>query len=155
MSFEGLTVVVTGAASGIGAAATHLLQSQGARVVALDLAWTDKRSTDDRVVTTALDVTDEHAVKTCFEDIGRRFGPIHGLATCAGIVNSTDFQSLDAATFRRVYDVNVVGTFCCIREAALRMGQGSRIVTVSSVAGIRGGGLFGTAAYAPVRRATR
>jgi NAD(P)-dependent dehydrogenase (short-subunit alcohol dehydrogenase family) len=148
VTFEGLTVVVTGAASGIGAAVAHLLESQGARVVALDLAWADKRSTDGRVVTTALDVTDEQAVKACFEEIGGRFGPIHGLATCAGIVNSTDFQSLDAATFRGVYDVNVVGTFCCIREAALRMGQGSRIVTVSSVAGIRGGGLFGTAAYA-------
>ena len=148
MTFEGLTVVVTGAASGIGAAVAHLLQSQGARVVALDLAWPDKRSTDGRIVATALDVTDEHAVKMCFEEIGGRFGTIHGLATCAGIVNSTDFQSLDAATFRRVYDVNVVGTFCCMREAALRMVQGSRIVTVSSVAGIRGGGLFGTAAYA-------
>jgi 3-oxoacyl-[acyl-carrier protein] reductase len=141
MSFEGLTVVVTGAASGIGAAVTHLLQSQGARVVALDLAWTDK--VNDGGSSRPLDVTYEHAVKTCFEDIGGRFGPIHGLATCAGIVNSTDFQSLDAATFRRVYDVNVVGTFCCMREAALRMGQGARIVTVSSVAGIRGGGLFG------------
>ncbi len=148
MKFEGLTVVVTGAASGIGAAVAHLLESQGARIVVLDLTWPDKRPTDGQRVATVLDVTDEHAVKTCFDEIGVRFGPIHGLATCAGIVNSTDFQSLDAATFRRVYDVNVVGTFCCIREAALRMGQGSRIVTVSSVAGIRGGGLFGTAAYA-------
>src|SRR6478609_9135310 len=116
MTFEGLTVVVTGAASGIGAAVAHLLQSQGARVVALDLAWPDKRSTDGRMVATPLDVTDEHAVKTCFEEIGGRFGTIHGLATCAGIVNTTDFQSLDAATFRRVYDVNVIGTFCCMRE---------------------------------------
>jgi NAD(P)-dependent dehydrogenase (short-subunit alcohol dehydrogenase family) len=148
MKFEGLTVVVTGAASGIGAAVAHLLQSEGARVVALDLTWPDKQSTDGRNIATALDVTDEHAVKACFEEIGGRFGPIHGLATCAGIVNSTDFLSLDAATFRRVYDVNVVGTFCCMREAALRMGHGSHIVTVSSVAGIRGGGLFGTAAYA-------
>ena len=133
MKFEGLTVVVTGAASGIGAAVAHLLESQGARIVVLDLTWPDKRPTDGQRVATVLDVTDEHAVKTCFDEIGVRFGPIHGLATCAGIVNSTDFQSLDAATFRRVYDVNVVGTFCCIREAALRMGQGSRIVTVSSV----------------------
>ena len=92
MTFEGLTVVVTGAASGIGAAVAQLLQSQGARVVALDLAWPDKRSTDGRMVATPLDVTDEHAVKTCFEEIGGRFGTIHGLATCAGIVNTTAEQ---------------------------------------------------------------
>ncbi len=59
MTFEGLTVVVTGAASGIGSAVTHLLQSQGARVVALDLAWTDTPATEGRIVTTTLDVTDE------------------------------------------------------------------------------------------------
>ena len=43
---------------------------------------------------------------------------------------------------------NVIGTFVCIREAARRMLPGSRICTVASVAGIRGGGLSGTAAYA-------
>jgi NAD(P)-dependent dehydrogenase (short-subunit alcohol dehydrogenase family) len=71
-----------------------------------------------------------------------------GLATCAGIVDAHDFFELSAATFRRVYDVNVCGTFSCIKAAARRMSPGARIVTVSSIAGVRGGGLFGTAAYA-------
>ena len=152
MSFEGRTVVVTGAASGIGAATAHLLASRGARVAKLDRAWpravTDSERGDDRLFAISVDVTDEQSVTRCFEEIGGRWGPIHGLATCAGIVDASEFLALDAATFRKVYDVNVVGTFCCMREAAARMQQGGRIVTVSSVAGIRGGGLFGTAAYA-------
>ena len=118
----------------------------------LDRAWpqavTDSERGDDREFALSVDVTDEQSVTRCFEEIGGRWGPIHGLATCAGIVDASEFLALDAATFRKVYDVNVVGTFCCMREAAVRMQQGGRIVTVSSVAGIRGGGLFGTAAYA-------
>ena len=57
-------------------------------------------------------------------------------------------MDLTVATFRAVNEVNVIGTFVCIREAALRMQPGARICTVASVAGIRGGGLSGTAAYA-------
>jgi NAD(P)-dependent dehydrogenase (short-subunit alcohol dehydrogenase family) len=59
-----------------------------------------------------------------------------------------DFNALNAATFRKVYEVNVIGTFLCIKAAAAKMREGGRIVTVSSIGGIRGGGLFGTAAYA-------
>jgi NAD(P)-dependent dehydrogenase (short-subunit alcohol dehydrogenase family) len=95
-----------------------------------------------------LDVTREVGVEQTFQEIVGHFGRIDGLATCAGITNTDDFGALDAATFRRVYEVNVIGTFLCIKAAAAKMRQGSRIVTVSSIGGIRGGGLFGTAAYA-------
>ena len=109
----------------------------------------DSQRGDDREFAVSVDVTDEQSIARCFEEeIAARWKSIHGLATCAGIVDASEFLALDAATFRKVYDVNVVGTFCCMREAAARMQQGGRIVTVSSVAGIRGGGLFGTAAYA-------
>jgi NAD(P)-dependent dehydrogenase (short-subunit alcohol dehydrogenase family) len=57
-------------------------------------------------------------------------------------------MDVPVATFRRLYDVNVIGTFLSIREAAKHMPAGSRICTVASVAGLRGGGLAGTAAYA-------
>jgi NAD(P)-dependent dehydrogenase (short-subunit alcohol dehydrogenase family) len=73
---------------------------------------------------------------------------VAALATCAGIVDMTPFMELRADTFRRVHDVNVVGTFLAIREAARRMTAGGRICTVASVAGLRGGGIAGTAAYA-------
>ena len=75
-------------------------------------------------------------------------GRLDVLATPAGIADTTPFMDLDAATFLRVYQVNTIGTFLCIREAAKHMLRGARICTVASVAGKRGGGLSGTAAYA-------
>jgi len=56
-------------------------------------------------------------------------------------------MDLTVDAFRRVNDINVIGTFLCIREAAKRMRSGGRICTVASVAGKRGGGLS-VAAYA-------
>ena len=68
--------------------------------------------------------------------------------TAAGIADMKPFMEIDVATWRRVHDVNVIGTYLLIREAAKRMQPGGRICTVASVAGKRGGGLSGTAAYA-------
>jgi NAD(P)-dependent dehydrogenase (short-subunit alcohol dehydrogenase family) len=146
-SLAGRGIVVTGAASGIGAACVQLLQARGARVAELDLAWPPADRSEHRLLL-ACDVASEDAVARAFADAHARLGAIDGLATCAGIVDAQEFFELSAATFRRVYDVNVCGTFSCIKAAAAHMGPGSRIVTVASIAGMRGGGLFGTAAYA-------
>jgi NAD(P)-dependent dehydrogenase (short-subunit alcohol dehydrogenase family) len=146
---KGRVVVVTGAAGGIGAATSELLADAGARVARLDMKWPANTPQDSAEgLVRVLDVVDEAAVARTFLEIANHFGRVDGLATCAGITNTSDFSALDAATFRKVYDVNVVGTFLCVKAAAAQMREGSRIVTVSSVGGIRGGGLFGTAAYA-------
>lgn len=75
-------------------------------------------------------------------------GGIDGLATCAGVIDTTPTLDATVASFRRLHDVNVVGTFLCVREAVRRMSPGARIVTVASIAGLRGGGLAGNGAYA-------
>jgi NAD(P)-dependent dehydrogenase (short-subunit alcohol dehydrogenase family) len=142
--------VVTGAASGIGAATARLLARDGFRVACLDIDG----AAAERVAQglggghkgIAVDVTREDQVAAAFAALGD--GPIAALATCAGIVDMTPFMEVGAYTIRRVYDVNVVGTFLAIREAARRMPPGGRICTVASVAGLRGGGIAGTAAYA-------
>jgi NAD(P)-dependent dehydrogenase (short-subunit alcohol dehydrogenase family) len=146
---------VTGAGSGIGAATARLLARDGYRVACLDRDEAAARRIVDELggaaaghLMQAVDVADEAAVSRVFTDIAAAFGRLDGLATCAGIADTTPFLDLSAETFRRVYDVNVVGTFLCIREAALRMTRGGRICTISSVAGLRGGGVLGTAAYA-------
>ncbi len=83
-----------------------------------------------------------------FATVASAFGDLGALAACAGISDSTPFLELTAAVFERIYRINTVGTFLAMREAAKLMPSGGRICTVSSVAGLRGGGVFGTAAYA-------
>jgi NAD(P)-dependent dehydrogenase (short-subunit alcohol dehydrogenase family) len=145
------TVIVSGGASGIGRALCAVLARDGWRV-----ALGDRDVAGAAAVAVAcgglgfgLDVGDEGSVAGFFESAVEALGGrLDALATPAGVVDTTPFLELSAATFRRVYDVNVVGTFLCIREAVKYMRPGARICTVSSVAGKRGGGLTGTAAYA-------
>ena len=149
-TLEGRVIAVTGAGSGIGAATVGVLAKAGARIAALDVKWpagTSLAASPDRLDLT-LDVTDEAATEQAFARITAHFGRLDGLATCAGIVDTTAFLDLDAARFRRVTDVNVLGTFLCLKAAGARMQAGGRMVTIASIAGLRGGGLFGTAAYA-------
>ncbi len=145
--------VVTGAASGIGAATLALLIERGWRVAALDIDGARLQAVVQTHASTAatahvVDVTDEARVVAAFTAIAAASGPIGALVTSAGVADMTPFMELSVETFRRVHDVNVVGTWLCMREAALRMRGGARICTVASVAGLRGGGLSGTAAYA-------
>jgi NAD(P)-dependent dehydrogenase (short-subunit alcohol dehydrogenase family) len=145
------TAIVTGGASGIGKTVCELLARDGYRVAVVDRDELGARGVADAIggFAYALDVTDERAVATTFERAVAAFGGrLDVLATPAGIADTTPFMDLDAATFLRVYQINTIGTFLCIREAAKHMVRGARICTVASVAGKRGGGLSGTAAYA-------
>jgi NAD(P)-dependent dehydrogenase (short-subunit alcohol dehydrogenase family) len=143
-------VAVTGSSSGIGAATVSLLAQQGWRVVCLDRNASP--SADNRV-SMRLDVADEDAVCAAFAAIAHSHGGLDALVTCAGVYETTPFFETTAETFNRVLAVNVTGTFLCLREAARLMQPGARICTVSSVAGLRGGGLAGTVSYASTKGA--
>ncbi|MCB8878550.1 SDR family NAD(P)-dependent oxidoreductase [Acidisoma silvae] len=143
-----MRVAVTGAGSGIGAATARLMMSKGWQVVCLDRDLTAAQTVAGDHMAQAVDVADEAAVVVAFQEIAQKLGGLDALATCAGIYETTPFFETTAAQFRRVHDVNVIGTFLCMREAALIMPAGSRICTVASVAGLRGGGLAGTVSYA-------
>ena len=148
LPLETRTAIVTGSASGIGAATVAELARRGYRTVGIDMAAEAvPQSSADHVAIRA-DVTDEACVIAAFDQALAFLGRLDVLVTCAGVGETTPFMDLTVATFRAVNEVNVIGTFVCIREAALRMQPGARICTVASVAGIRGGGLSGTAAYA-------
>ncbi|MBS0316597.1 MAG: SDR family oxidoreductase [Proteobacteria bacterium] len=147
--------IVTGAASGIGAATLLELARAGYDVAGLDL----NRAGVDEVARRAahhgarsrgftVDVTDEAALVAAFGAACDWLGGLDALATSAGVADTTPFMDVTVQRFRDVYAVNVIGTFVCLREAALHMKPGGRICTVASVAGLRGGGLSGTAAYA-------
>jgi NAD(P)-dependent dehydrogenase (short-subunit alcohol dehydrogenase family) len=145
------TAIVTGGASGIGRAVCELLAKEGYRVAVADR---DKARADEVAHhidghAFEVDVADEASVAAMFDGaVAALGGTLDALATPAGIADTTPFMEIGVDTFRRVYDINVIGTFLCIREAAKRMRAGGRICTVASVAGKRGGGLSGTAAYA-------
>jgi NAD(P)-dependent dehydrogenase (short-subunit alcohol dehydrogenase family) len=142
---------VTGSSSGIGAATVALLARQGWQVVCLDR--NPAAGLPDGAIPMQLDVADESAVCAAFSGIARTCGGLDALVTCAGLYETTPFFETTAATFSRVLAVNVTGTFLCIREAARMMQHGARICTVSSVAGLRGGGLAGTVSYASTKGA--
>lgn len=145
------TAIVTGGASGIGRAVCELLAKDGFRVAVADCDAAGAEEVAHHIDGDAyhVDVADEASVEALFERAFAAFGGrLDALATPAGIGDTTPFMELDVATFRRMHDVNVIGTFLCIREAAKRMRPGGRICTVASLAGKRGGGFSGTAAYA-------
>lgn len=140
------TCIVTGGASGIGLAATRRLVAEDWRVAVLDtdeaaIAEAQTAFAGAPVTVTRLDVTDEDRVAAEIAALG----PVDGVVNVAGIARDAPLAETDAATFRRLLDVNVVGSFLVAREAVRRMEAGGAIVNVSSVSGLRGN--VGRAAY--------
>ncbi len=86
------------------------------------------------------DVADEAQVMAMFERIDAKFGRLTGLVNNAGVVDvSARIDQMDMARWRRMFDINVLGSFLCAREAVRRMstrhgGEGGAIVNVSSAA---------------------
>lgn len=143
--FEGLVAVVTGGASGIGAATARLLQQRGARVAVLD------RATDgapDGVLALRCDVTDTVAVDAAVTEVVERLGGIDVLVNNAGIGAVGDVSQNDDAEWARVLDVNVTGIARVTRAALphLRRSRNATVVnTCSAVAfiGVRQRALYG------------
>ena len=146
--------IVTGSASGIGAATVQALAAQGYDTVGIDINLLGAETTARQA--TALggehhallgDVTDEALLVRVMAEAATLLGGLDALTTCAGVAEKTPFMQLTSVEFKATFDVNVLGTFIAIREAAKYMKPGGRMCTVASVAGLRGGGLMGTAAY--------
>jgi NAD(P)-dependent dehydrogenase (short-subunit alcohol dehydrogenase family) len=124
------TFVVTGGKSGLGAATARVLEDAGARVVVADLP--------------EVDVTDEDAVAKLVGGLGA----LHGAVNCAGIGGSSRVVDFPLETFRRVVEVNLVGTFIVTKHAAAKIaetGEGGVIVNTASNAAFDG--QIGQAAY--------
>jgi NAD(P)-dependent dehydrogenase (short-subunit alcohol dehydrogenase family) len=139
--FDGLVALVTGGASGIGAATADLLQQRGARVAVLD------RVTDgapDGVLAAPCDVTDRDGVDRAVTTVVDRFGRLDVVVNNAGIGAVGDVSQNADDEWARVLDVNVTGLMLCTREAVRRMstkngGRGGAIVNLSSIAAALGG----------------
>ncbi len=132
---EGKVCVITGAASGIGAAAAARFGEEGAVVAGVDL----RDDFGGTALALACDVTDEAAVKGLFAEVRERCGRIDVLFNNAGISPTDDASVLDTSldAWRRVQDVNLAAVFLCCKHGIphlLEGGGGSVINTASFVA---------------------
>ena len=151
--------VVTGGASGLGLATTKALLADGASVVIIDLPASNgaaiAKALGDRVRFAAADVTDEAAV-TAALDVAESLGPLRVAVNCAGIGNAVKTVSKKGAfpldAFKKVIDVNLIGTFNVLRLAAERISKtepidGERGVIINTASVAAYDGQIGQAAY--------
>ena len=135
--FQDRHILVTGAASGIGAAVAQQLLARGARVSAVDLNTDGLQALDapaDHLWTATLDVRDATQVDAIVTQAEAALGPLHGLASVAGVLEMGDLIDLDDAQWAHCFDVNATGVFHVCRAVArrLRERRNGAIVTVSS-----------------------
>jgi NAD(P)-dependent dehydrogenase (short-subunit alcohol dehydrogenase family) len=130
---KGKTILITGAAGGVGSACSEAIVRAGGIAVATDLA--DRPGIDH-----ALDVTSEEDWLRVASELESGVGRLDGLINGAGIVMAGNVEAMSLANWRRVISVNLDGTFlgCKHMLPLLKRGGGS-IVNVSSISGIVGG----------------
>ena len=160
MDIAGASAIVTGAASGLGAATARRLAADGMRVVVLDLqdALGEETAGDIDGAFVHADVTNPDEVQTAV-DAAMEMAPLRVLVNCAGIgpparTVARDGSPHDLGHFTTVLNINLVGTFNCIRLAAAAMvttepmdhNERGAIVNTASVAAYDG--QIGQAAYA-------
>ena len=128
---DGAVAVVTGAASGIGAACAERLAADGASVVTVDVAGG---------VDHVLDVRDEPAVQAAFASVVGDHGHLDVLVNAAGVAGGGPVHLLEADEWDRVVDINLKGTFIVDKHGAVHMlaqGRGS-IINIASIEGLEG-----------------
>ena len=141
-------LLVTGGSRGIGAATCRLAAKAGwavavnyaANSLAADEVVRAIRADGGRAMAVQADVADEAQVLRMFEQVDAKFGRLAGLVNNAGVVDQrARLDEMDTARWRRMFDINVIGSLICAREAVRRMstkhgGTGGAIVNVSSAA---------------------
>jgi 3(or 17)beta-hydroxysteroid dehydrogenase len=148
MRLKGKVALITGGASGVGAAAARRFIEEGARVVLADLQ-TDKAqglaaALGAAAMAVRLDVTDEASWTQAVAAAQAAFGPLTTIVNSAGISVPASIEDESLEGFRRTLAINLEGTFlgCKFGVAALKGGRGGAIVNVASTLGVRGGAIF-------------
>ena len=156
------TFVITGGASGLGAATAEHLVTQGAAVALLDINQSAVEAQAQRLGRNALglacDICDAEQVQQALAAALKQFGALHGLINCAGIVGAQRILGRkgphDLDDFARVLNINVIGSFNVLRLVAQVLAsnepntQGERGVIINTASIAAYDGQLGQAAYA-------
>ncbi|MEQ7921555.1 SDR family NAD(P)-dependent oxidoreductase [Xanthomonas sp. WHRI 1810A] len=162
MQIEGKVFLVSGGASGLGAATAQMLVVAGARVMLVDLNADAVQAQALRLGSNArasvADVTQEAAAQAAVASAVSEFGQLHGLVNCAGIVGAEKILGKDGPhgfdSFSRVIGVNLIGSFNLLRLAAAAIAEstpddsGERGVIINTASVAAYDGQIGQAAYA-------
>jgi NAD(P)-dependent dehydrogenase (short-subunit alcohol dehydrogenase family) len=160
MQVKSHTALVTGGGSGLGAATARALAAAGAKVVVLDINAENARKVAAEIggLALACDVSDAASAETALSGANSALGAARILINCAGIGTAGRIVGRDGpmalASFKRVIDVNLIGTFNMMRLAAAAMqnlaplddGERGVIISTASIAAFEG--QIGQAAYA-------
>jgi NAD(P)-dependent dehydrogenase (short-subunit alcohol dehydrogenase family) len=136
----GKTAVVTGGASGIGAAIVAAFAAKGARVAVLDLnagAAADAARRHPGAMSAACNVADPASVETAVAAVERDFGRIDILVNSAGIVDLAPAEAISLTAWQRTLDINLTGSFLVAQAVGRRMiaSGGGAIINLASQAG--------------------
>ena len=142
-------LLVTGASRGIGAATALLAAHRGWDVAvnysthaqaAQDVVVQAIAAAGGRAISVQADVANEGQVLAMFETVREKLGPVSGLVNNAGVLDvAARLDEMSVARWRRMFEINVIGSLLCAREAVRQMstrhgGSGGSIVNLSSAA---------------------
>ena len=160
MKLENISAIVTGGASGLGAATAKALAAAGANVAILDMSFLSAKKIADEIggIAVECNVADEVSAKNAITIANEKFGVARVLINCAGIGPSARIVGkngpMPLSDFSKVINVNLIGSFNMMRLAAAEMitaeemedGERGVIISTASVAAYEG--QIGQAAYA-------
>lgn len=162
MLLEGKIAIVTGAGTrrGIGRGTVLAMAREGADIAIADLNQAgaeevaeEARALGRRVITIPVDVTSEEQTLRMAAQTKDTFGRIDILANCAGITRPTPLMDISVAEWDLIMNIDLKGVFLCTKAVLPMMieQQYGRIVSISSVSGKQGGGVFGSAHYSSAK----
>lgn len=169
MDLRNKTIIVTGAAQGIGQAIAVDLCQQGAQVALLDLSLAQLQETltlcqqaGGQALALAADIRCEQQIETVIGQVRQSLGPLHGLINNAGIlkdgllVKTTGdgtTEKLPLSRWQQVIDTNLTGVFLCAREVAAHMIEDGSPGVIINISSISRAGNFGQSSYSAAKAA--
>jgi 3-oxoacyl-[acyl-carrier protein] reductase len=169
MDLQSKTIVITGAAQGLGQKVAETLSGEGANVALVDIDHVRLKDTvklcsktGTKVGDYAADVSDEKAVVALFKDVRRDFGSVDGVVNNAGVTSDGLLvkvedgkvqRKMSVEQFDKVIAVDLKGVFLCGREAAVHMVEGGRGGVIINISSISRAGNVGQTNYAAAKAA--